>query len=124
MKIDRIKVTLVFLFVFILYFLTRSPGLDDADSVQFAMGTEHFDLWRRRPHPPGYPLYIFLGWAGHALFGWSAELSLQLASCLGGALFVAAWFWMVRINFGEAFAWLLAATLAVTPIVWMTATRC
>jgi hypothetical protein len=123
MKTDRIKVALVFLFVFALYFFSRSPGLDDADSVQFAMGTQHFDLWRNRPHPPGYPLYIFLGWASRALFGWTPELSLHVASCLGGALFVAAWFSIVRMQFPETFAWLIAVTLAITPIVWMTATK-
>jgi len=71
MKTDRFKAAILFLSIFALYFLTRTPALDDADSVQFAMGTQDFDLWRRRPHPPGYPLYIFFGWLGNTLFGWS-----------------------------------------------------
>lgn len=32
----------------------------DHDSVQFALGVEHFDLAAHQPHPPGYPLYIGL----------------------------------------------------------------
>jgi 4-amino-4-deoxy-L-arabinose transferase-like glycosyltransferase len=123
MKTNRFNAAILFLSVFLLYFLTRSPGLDDADSIQFAMGTQDFDLWRHRPHPPGYPLYIFFGWLSDSVFGWNPEFSLHLASCLGGALFVTAWFWIVRMYFEEAFAWLVAATLAVTPIVWMTATK-
>jgi hypothetical protein len=32
----------------------------DHDSVQFALGVEHYDLAAHHPHPPGYPLYIAL----------------------------------------------------------------
>lgn len=32
----------------------------DHDSVQFALGVEHYDLAAHQPHPPGYPLYIAL----------------------------------------------------------------
>lgn len=113
----------IFASVFALYFFTRSPGLDEWDSVQFAMGINDFDLWRHRPHPPGYPLLIFFGWAGHTLFHWSPEFSLHLVSCCGGALFVSAWFLITRIQFNSRFAALIAATLAFTPIVWMTATK-
>lgn len=115
----------IFIFVsaFALYFFTRSPGLDEWDSVQFAMGINDFDLWRHRPHPPGYPLFIFLGWAGHTLFHWSPEFSLHVVSCLGGALFVSAWFLITRIQFNAVFAWIMASTLAITPIVWMTTTK-
>src|SRR5712692_6678777 len=117
------KPALIFLCVFALYFFTRSPGLDEWDSVQFAMGVQHFDLWQHQPHPLGYPLYIFFGWLGQKHLHWEPEFSLHTASCLGGALFVAAWFMIVRTQFSEAFAWLIAGALAITPIVWMTATK-
>jgi hypothetical protein len=32
----------------------------DHDSVQFALGVEHYDLAAHHPHPPGYPLWIAL----------------------------------------------------------------
>ena len=118
-----IKATLVFLAAFALYIFYRSPGLDEWDSVQFAMGMREFNLWKHQPHPPGYPLYIFLAWSGTRLFGWNPEFSLELVSCTGGALFVAAWFCIIRRQFGESFAWLLASTLAITPVVWMTSTK-
>jgi hypothetical protein len=118
-----IKSALVFLAAFAIYFLSRSPGLDEWDSVQFAMGIREFNLWKHQPHPPGYPLYIFLAWSGTRLFGWSSESSLQFVSCAGGALFVAAWFCIIRRQLGERFAWLLASALAITPVVWMTSTK-
>jgi hypothetical protein len=118
-----IKIALIFLAAFALYIISRSPGLDEWDSVQFAMGIREFNLWKHQPHPPGYPLYIFFAWLPARLFGWTPEFSLQFLSCAGGALFVAAWFCIIRLQFGERFAWLVAATLAITPVVWMTSTR-
>jgi hypothetical protein len=118
-----IKATLIFLTALALYIISRSPSLDEWDSVQFAMGIREYDLWKHQPHPPGYPLYIFFSWLPVRFFGWSPEFSLQFISCAGGALFVAAWFCIVRLQFGERFAWLAAGTLAVTPVVWMTSIR-
>jgi len=118
-----IKATLIFLAAFVLYLISRSPGLDEWDSVQFAMGIREFNLWKHQPHPPGYSLYIFLAWFPVRFFGWRPEFSLEFLSCAGGALFVAAWFCIIRLQFGERFAWLVAGTLAITPVIWMTSTR-
>ncbi len=118
-----IKTTLVFLSTFALYFLTRSPELDVHDSVQFAMGIHDFNLWKHQPHPPGYPLFIFLGWIGDTVFGAGPDLSLHFVSAIGGALFIAVWFLIIRLQFNERFAWWVAGCLAITPAVWMTATK-
>ena len=117
------KAAFIFAIAFAIYFASRSPGLDEWDSVQFAMGIREFNLWKHQPHPPGYPLYIFFAWLPVRFFGWSPEFSLHLVNCAGGALFVAAWFCIVRLQFGERFAWLAAGTLAITPVVWMTSVR-
>src|SRR5205085_7825260 len=115
----------IFLFTsaFALYFFTRGIGLDDWDSVQFAMGTRQFDLWRHQPHPPCYPLFIFFARVLNGVFHCGPEFSLHLISCFGGALFISMWFLIARAYFGEPSALLLSISLAVTAIVWMTATR-
>ncbi|HEV2045027.1 MAG TPA: glycosyltransferase family 39 protein [Chthoniobacterales bacterium] len=118
-----IKAAFLFLATFALYFVSRSPGLDEYDSVQFAMGVREFNIWKHQPHPPGYPLYIVFGWLGDKLFGADPNLSLHVASCVGGALFVAAWFLIIRLQFNEKLAWWVATCLAITPIVWMTSTK-
>ena len=118
-----LKAALIFLAAFVLYLISRSPGLDEWDSVQFAMGIREFNLWKHQPHSPGYPLYIFLACFLARFFGWSPEFSLQFLSCFGGALFVAAWFCIIRLQLGERFAGLVAGTLAITPVIWMTSTR-
>ncbi len=117
------KAGLIFLIACLFYFLARSPGLDDYDSVQFAMGVGSFDVWHHQPHPPGYPLYIALGKVGVRLLGTTPELSLHFVSALGGALFIAAWFLIIRLQFNERLAWWLTACLAITPVVWMTSTK-
>gem|GEM_PF-975848 len=127
------KSAIIFAATFALYFLSRSPGLDEIDSVNFAMGVREFNVWEHQPHPPGYPLYIFLGWIGAKCFGASPQLSLHFVSALGGALFVAAWFLIIRVQFNppsrsygtasERLAWWVTNCLAITPVVWMTATK-
>ena len=117
------KATIIFCVTFGLYFLSRSPGLDEIDSVNFAMGVREFNVWEHQPHPPGYPLYIFFGWIGTKLFGASPQLSLHFVSALGGALFVAAWFLIIRLHFGARLAWWMTTCLAIMPVVWMTATK-
>ena len=42
-------------------YLTRSRYLYDIDSVNFAMGLDHWDVVVHQPHPPGYFLYVMLG---------------------------------------------------------------
>jgi 4-amino-4-deoxy-L-arabinose transferase-like glycosyltransferase len=117
------KAVLLFLAAFALYFFTHSPALDDIDAVQFAMGVRSFDLWHHQPHPPGYPLFIFLGWLGTKFFHVGTESSLYCASALGGGLFVACWFLIIRAQFSEKFAWWIATSLMITPVIWMTATK-
>ena len=86
------KAAVLFLAAFALYFLTHSPALDEIDAVQFAMGVRSFDLWHHQPHPPGYPLFILLGWLGTKFLHIGTESSLYLISALGGGIFVASCF--------------------------------
>lgn len=117
-----LKALLLFLGTSLLYFLTRSPGLDEIDSVNFAMGVRHYNLWLHQPQPPGYPLYIFGGFLG-SLIGVDSNTSLHFASAIGGALLVGAWFIIIRLQFNERLAWWVALCLAVTPVIWMTSTK-
>jgi hypothetical protein len=117
------KAVLLFLAAFALYFITHSPALDEIDAVQFAMGVRSFDLWHHQPHPPGYPLFIFLGWLTTKIFRTGIESSLYCVSAFGGGLFVASWFLIIRAQLSERFAWWIATSLLITPVVWMTATK-
>jgi 4-amino-4-deoxy-L-arabinose transferase-like glycosyltransferase len=117
------KAAFLSLSTFALYFLTRSPALDEHDSVQLAMGVLHFDIWHDQPHAPGYPLFIFLAWCAKAFLGTGPDLSFHFLSAVGGALFVATWFVIISRQFDERLGWWVALCLAITPAVWMTATK-
>src|ERR671912_1163157 len=61
-----------------------APSLEDIDSVNFALGVRDFDVAAHRPHPPGYPVYIFLGKIATSIaaFGVDAVPSLVEAKAL------------------------------------------
>ncbi len=78
-----------------------APALEDIDSINFALGLHDFDPARHQPHPPGYPVYIALGWISRAALwalnpSWEAArldaAALAIWSAIGGAVaLVAAW---------------------------------
>ena len=109
--------------VTLLYTLTRSLSLDEWDSINFALGVTDYNLFLTQPHPPGYPLYIFSGWIFTSLFKMSPVTALTLTSCLGGGLFAAAWYGLVRRAFDRTVASASTAALAILPALWMTATK-
>jgi hypothetical protein len=107
----------------VLYFLGRTPALDEWDSVQFAFGVGDFNLWRHHPHPPGYPVYIAFGWAAGKLFHLDAQNALQLGSAVGGGLFIGCWFVLLRRRFDAFVTWCAILTLAGLLVTWMSATK-
>jgi hypothetical protein len=71
-----------------------ATSLEDIDSVNFALGVRDFDVATHRPHPPGYPVYIFLGKIATAVAGAVVDgpasaieaRALAVLSLLGGLL--------------------------------------
>jgi hypothetical protein len=106
-----------------LYFVTRSPALDEWDSIQFALGVGDFNLWRHQPHPPGYPVYIAFGWLFSHLLPLTVPTALAFGSALGGGLFVGCWYLLLGRRFPGPVAWVTTAALATLLITWMTATK-
>ena len=71
-----------------------ATSLEDIDSVNFALGVRDFDVATHRPHPPGYPVYIFLGKIATAIAGVGNDApastiearALSALSLLGGLI--------------------------------------
>jgi hypothetical protein len=86
-----------------------APSLEDIDSVNFALGVRDFDVATHRPHPPGYPVYIFLGKIATAIAGFGADAApsmieakaLAVLSLLAG-LFAMVVLYVVFTCFSEA----------------------
>ena len=54
--------------VFLALHLPYLPAsLEDLDSINFALGIRHFDVAHHQPHPPGYPVFILIAKALHAV---------------------------------------------------------
>lgn len=111
-----------------------APTLEDIDSVNFALGLHDFDVAKHQPHPPGYPVYIFLGRVarqGLALVMPAATQPTSLdaralafwGSVLGGLalLPLAGFFGALELNRRRALC--ATAITACAPLVWFDASR-
>jgi hypothetical protein len=72
-----------------------SRTLYTVDSVLFSLATERYDVPALRPHPPGYPVFVFLGWLARKLVP-DANGAFVLVSALFSLLAVAALYTLVR----------------------------
>lgn len=113
------------------WLLPRS--LEDIDTINLALGVEHFDVLQHRPHPPGYPVFIALGKISTAALGaiapgWNrterAAVGLAIWGVIAGAL--SAWvfvgFWSA-LRWPSLSAWFGAMLAIVSPIFWFTSAR-
>src|SRR2546423_4239997 len=87
---------LVFLALHLPYF---PKSLEDLDSINFALGVRHFDVAQHQPHPPGYPVFILLAKAAHAIIP-SELTALVLVSVIAATLGVVAIAWLFSMLAG------------------------
>lgn len=113
---------LFFATVTLLYFFSRSLFLDDVDSINYALGIKSYNLSLHQPHPPGAPVYVFFAKCLNFI-GFSPESSLTIIACLGGGLFVAAWFYIFSAHFNLTVSVFSSIAIALLPGLWMTSTK-
>ena len=65
-------------------FWLRPASPFEWDEVLFLRALEHYDVARHSPHPPGYPVYMAVGWLMLQVCG-DGLLALQLVSLLAAA---------------------------------------
>ena len=68
----RLLVALASLVFLVAHLRALPRTLEDIDSINFALGVEHFDVALHRPHPPGYPVFIGLARASTHAIAWIA----------------------------------------------------
>jgi hypothetical protein len=113
--------------VFLALHLPYLPAsLEDLDSINFALGIRHFDVAHHQPHPPGYPLFIAIAKAIHAVGG-SEVHALSIVGIVAGALGVlaiGAVFARLRAT-DPSPAWTAAAVAVAiaSPLYWFTTNR-
>jgi len=102
-------------------FLFRSHLLYDLDSVNFALGMEHFDPRVLQPHSPGYFLYVCLGRLFQLAFR-DANLALVVLSIVASCGTIAMIYRMALEWFGPNAARFAALLFLFSPLAWFHGT--
>lgn len=114
---------LITVVAFALYYSLMSCSLDEWDAAQFALALTQYDVTRHQPHPPGYPVYVFLGWILYRLTG-DQVYSLTLLSALSGALTLLPFYLLVQRMFRNSTLSALASVLLmVLPQFWLNSLK-
>ena len=127
-RLRSARAALVFIYL-VAHLVWLPRGLEDLDSVNFALGVRDFDVARHQPHPPGYPVYIALAKGSTAtlrVLGIEAASSRGLAlwSAVGAALALPALLLLFRRLEGRPVLalWTVVA-VAACPLFWFTGLR-
>ena len=96
-----------------------SCSFDEGDSYNYALALSQYDVMRHRPHPPGYPLYVFLGRVMMYLEG-NPLTALTTISAISGALTVVPVYALSRRMYDRRTAVLTCLALMFTPAVWIS----
>jgi len=108
---------------FALYYSLMSCSLDEWDAAQFALALTQYDVTRHLPHPPGYPVYMFLGRILFSLTG-NQIYSLTLLSALCGSLTLLPFYLLVQRMFRNSTLSVLASLfLMVLPQFWLNSLK-
>jgi hypothetical protein len=122
----RLKLAGLLAVVFFSFHIPYLPAsLEDLDSINFALGVREFDVAQHQPHPPGYPVFIFVAKAANAVAPTevSALSGVSIVAATLGVLAIAVLFHRLDPDAPAAW-WFAATTLAATaPLYWFSAAR-
>jgi len=111
----------------VLVFLSRAlflpPTLEDIDSVNFALALDRFEPLQHQPHPPGYPVYVFLARLVHLVLPDPAR-ALSMLSAIVQALLVFPLFWLfTHLASSRTRAVISTLLVLACPTLWFTGAR-
>ena len=94
-----------------------SKLLYDLDSVQFALGTNEYNITLHQPHPPGYIVYVMLGKLLN-IFTHDANISFVIISIIFSALMVVIIYYLGMLLFTKEIGVLSALIALTSPSIW------
>lgn len=117
------KIALIYVLIIgFTYISLRSHFLDDFDSVSFALGIKEFSVELHQPHPPGFPVYIFLGKIFNVFLN-DLTASCTAMSALFGCLSVYVFYRLAKEMAGEVTGLISAIITSLTPLFWMNSLK-
>ncbi len=111
----HILLLLIVVVSFVLRMYLRTNYLDDWDSVQFMLGLKDYSILAHQPHPPGYPVYIFLGRVFNIIFDDGLQ-TFTFMSAFFGSLALIPTYLLAEKFFDNRVGLLAAVLLALTPV--------
>jgi len=106
----------------VLYSTFISCSFNEGDSFNFAKALVKVDLVMESPHPPGYPIYVFLGRVLFSLIG-DQLAGLAWISVISGALTLVPLYFLARAMYNRMIAILTCVVLMVVPGFWLASEK-
>jgi len=114
-NIDRYNILIILIALsFLMRLSFRSNYLDDWDSVQFALAIKDYSIVLHQPHPPGYPIYVFIGRIMNIFIN-DPTKSLIMVSVMFGSLSLVPTYLITEKFFNKETAILSSIILLLTP---------
>ena len=101
-----------------LYLAFLSRSFDEGDAFNFALALIRYDVSAHQPHPPGYPVFVFIASIPYFVTN-NQLLSLTLVSALSGALTLIPTYAIANRLFNRETAFFSALALMVVPGFWL-----
>lgn len=101
-----------------LYLSFLSRTFDEGDAFNFALGLIRYDIAAHQPHPPGYPVFMFIASIPY-LFTNNPLFSLSLVSAVSGAITLIPNYVVAKRLFNQETAFFSSLALVVVPGFWL-----
>jgi len=116
---QNIPILVLFIVALILYLAFMSRSFNEEDAFNFALALSRYDVAAHRPHPPGYPVFVFIASIPY-LVTKNQLFSLTLVSALSGALTLIPTYAIAKRLFNREIAFFSSLALMVAPGFWLT----
>lgn len=116
---QNVEILVLVIAALFLYSTFISRYFNEQDGINFALALSRYDVSAHRPHPPGYPVFIFVS---SILYKITQDplLSLTSVSVLSGGLTLIPTYAVAKRLFNREIAFFSALALSVTPGFWLS----
>jgi len=118
MNAHKYEILLISGIALLIYSALSSCSFNEGDSFNFAKALPKFDLVAESPHPPGYPIYIFLG---RLLFSFTGNqlTALTWVSVVSGAMTLVPLYFLAKAMYNRETAIYTCLVVMVLPGFWL-----